>query len=41
MKVAVGNDHRGLAIKQRVVSLLAELGHEINDLGATDRKSVV
>ncbi len=35
MKVAVGNDHRGLAIKQRVVGLLTELGHEVHDLGAT------
>ena len=35
MKVAVGNDHRGLAVKYRVVGLLAELGHEIHDLGAT------
>jgi ribose 5-phosphate isomerase B len=34
MKVAVGNDHRGLVIKQRVVGLLAELGHEVQDLGA-------
>jgi ribose 5-phosphate isomerase B len=35
MKVAVGNDHRGLAVKQRVVGLLAELGHEVHDLGAS------
>jgi ribose 5-phosphate isomerase B len=35
MKVAVGNDHRGLAVKQRVVGLLAALGHEVHDLGAT------
>jgi ribose 5-phosphate isomerase B len=35
MKVAVGNDHRGLAVKQRVVGLLAELGHEVQDLGAS------
>ena len=34
MKVAVGNDHRGLAVKQRVVDLLIKLGHEIHDLGA-------
>ncbi len=35
MKVAVGNDHRGLGVKLRVVGLLAELGHEVHDLGAT------
>jgi ribose 5-phosphate isomerase B len=34
MKVAVGNDHRGVAVKQRVVGLLAELGHEVHDIGA-------
>ena len=35
MKIAVGNDHRGVAIKQRVLGLLAELGHEVIDYGAT------
>ncbi|AMV29329.1 Putative sugar phosphate isomerase YwlF [Gemmata sp. SH-PL17] len=35
MKVAVGNDHRGLSVKLRVVGLLTELGHEVHDLGAT------
>jgi ribose 5-phosphate isomerase B len=33
MKVAVGNDHRGVSVKQRVVGLLAELGHEVTDIG--------
>ena len=35
MKIAVGNDHRGVAVKQRVLALLAELGHEVTDYGAT------
>ncbi|MBP3960240.1 ribose 5-phosphate isomerase B [Gemmata sp. G18] len=35
MKVAVGNDHRGVNVKLRVVGLLTELGHEVHDLGAT------
>jgi ribose 5-phosphate isomerase B len=34
MKVAVGNDHRGVAVKHRVVGLLVELGHEVHDIGA-------
>lgn len=34
MKIVVGNDHRGVEIKHRVVALLAELGHEVTDLGA-------
>ena len=40
MKIAVGNDHRGVAVKQRVVGLLADLGHEVTDLGATGPASV-
>jgi ribose 5-phosphate isomerase B len=40
MKVAVGNDHRGLPVKQRVVGLLAELGHEVVDLGANSPAGV-
>jgi ribose 5-phosphate isomerase B len=35
MKVAVGNDHRGVAVKHRVVELLTKLGHEVHDIGAT------
>ena len=33
MKIAVGNDHRGFATKQRVLGLLGELGHEVTDVG--------
>jgi ribose 5-phosphate isomerase B len=33
MKIALGNDHRGVGVKQRVAGLLAELGHEVTDLG--------
>src|SRR5205085_1181934 len=40
MKIAVGNDHRGVAVKQRVVGLLNELGHQVNDLGANSAASV-
>ena len=34
MKVALGNDHRGVSAKQRVAAVLAGLGHEVVDLGA-------
>ena len=34
MKIAVGNDHRGLGVKPRVLRLLAGLGHEVLDFGA-------
>jgi ribose 5-phosphate isomerase B len=40
MKIAVGNDHRGVAVKLRLVGLLNELRHEINDLGANSQASV-
>lgn len=34
MKIAVGNDHRGVATKYRLQDLLANMGHEVTDLGA-------
>jgi ribose 5-phosphate isomerase B len=33
MKIAVGSDHRGLTVKQRVVPLLRQMGHEPIDVG--------
>lgn len=40
MKIAIGNDHRGVAVKQRVVGLLSDLGHEVQDLGTNGQASV-
>jgi len=40
MKIALGNDHRGVAVKQRVVELLIKLGHQVNDIGANAPTSV-
>jgi ribose 5-phosphate isomerase B len=40
MKIVVGNDHRGVNVKQRVVGLLKELGHEVTDVGANSAASV-
>jgi ribose 5-phosphate isomerase B len=40
MKIALGNDHRGVAVKQRLLGLLKELGHEVADLGASSPASV-
>lgn len=34
MKVVVGNDHRGFGVKQRVIELLHDLGHTVEDVGA-------
>lgn len=33
MRVAVGADHRGYAIRNKVVDLLHRLGHEVQDVG--------
>ena len=40
MKVAIGNDHRGVEAKLRVTALLAGLGHAVEDLGANAPASV-
>ena len=40
MKISIGNDHRGTELKERVVSLLEQLGHEVADLGTDDVESV-
>lgn len=39
MNIAVGNDHRGVAAKQRLMDLLSGLGHVVTDLGATGAAS--
>ena len=36
MKVAVGGDHAGLALKQVIVEELRQAGHEVTDVGAFD-----
>ena len=40
MKIAVGNDHRGVAVKQRLADMLKGLGHSVDDLGAGSAASV-
>lgn len=40
MRIAVGSDHRGYQIKQRLVSLLSSTGHQVEDVGATSEESV-
>ena len=34
MKIAIGSDHRGLDLKQKVINLVTEAGHEYKDFGA-------
>jgi ribose 5-phosphate isomerase B len=40
MKIAVGNDHRGTGPKQRILSTLSAMGHEVIDLGTNGTTSV-
>lgn len=40
MKIAVGNDHRGVGIKHRLLALIKDLGHEGRDMGAAGQASV-
>jgi ribose 5-phosphate isomerase B len=40
MKIAVGSDHRGLTVKQRIVPLLQQMGHEVTDAGPDKPGSV-
>ena len=39
MNIAVGNDHRGVAAKHRLVDVLSGMGHTVTDLGATGAAS--
>lgn len=34
MRIAIGSDHRGFAVKGKIVALLKRLAHEVDDLGA-------
>ncbi len=34
MKIAIGSDHRGYAVKQRLINVVQQSGHEVYDAGA-------
>ena len=40
MKIAIGSDHRGFEIKQQIMAIAAELGHECIDVGTSDNNPV-
>jgi ribose 5-phosphate isomerase B len=40
MRIAVGCDHRGVNVKQRVLELLQTFGQEVIDLGTNDHQEV-
>ena len=39
MKIALGNDHRGVAVKLRLEDMLKGLGHTVDDFGAASAAS--
>ena len=40
MKIAVGSDHRGFQLKAKLVQLLQERQHEVEDVGTSNADSV-
>ena len=40
MKIAIGADHAGFALKQHLVATLTRLGHQVDDLGTHDSEPV-
>ena len=40
MKIAIGADHAGYPLKQHLLATLANLGHEVVDLGTDSEESV-
>jgi len=40
MKIAIGSDHAGFEYKEKIKSLLAELGHIVNDFGTYSEEPV-
>ncbi len=40
MRIAIGSDHAGVELKARIVALLAELGHEVENLGTDSLEPV-
>jgi ribose 5-phosphate isomerase B len=40
MRIAVGSDHRGYVIKQKIIELLKRLEHEVIDAGPANQESV-
>jgi len=40
MKIAVGSDHRGFEVKERLVVLLHHLQHDVLDMGPASRDAV-
>ena len=40
LKIAIGSDHAGYALKTHLVATLKDMGHEVDDLGTHSEESV-
>lgn len=40
MRIAIGSDHRGYNVKQKVSELVARLGHEVTDVGCNGVENI-
>lgn len=40
MRIAIGSDHRGFGVKQKIGELLRRFNHEVDDVGAHSLESV-
>ena len=40
MRIAIGSDHRGVNVKNKIVELTKRLGHEVQDVGTFGNESV-
>ena len=40
MKIAIGSDHAGFEYKEKIKTLLQQLGHEVKDFGTNSNESV-
>jgi ribose 5-phosphate isomerase B len=40
MRIAVGNDHRGYRVKDKLIRVLEQLGHDVENDGSHDSESV-
>ena len=40
MRIAVGSDHRGTVMREKIIKLLEKQGHEVVDMGTHSRESV-
>jgi ribose 5-phosphate isomerase B len=40
MRIAIGSDHRGYDAKRRIIALVQQLGHEVQDVGPFGNESV-